>query len=432
MNLNKYHLEQFKALFSDFDKHGIGYCVLRNFEFLFDANYAWEGLDTVISKDDFAKAKNILLQQGFTERKQQFSLKHKAFFKMVSGVKISLDVQVGGVYWNDMKYIDESIIANRMKKDFFYVPNDTDTFLMLLVHSILGKRRFKPKYQEIMFSLLEKGRVDEGRIRQDLANIFTKNEAVKILEMIKLRKFDKIPIYYLVSLFVCKKLKYITTLTALTLRWIQWKRPLMPAPLISIVGPDGAGKSTMVSSLQAYLKENRRNPVIIYMGRGRNHILPITALGRKYKSAEKKRDKFDTQNSTNSFKRKILYSLSSTLFVTDSLLRYWLVIFPLRMRKRIVITDRYCMDIILMKNVPLGWRKLLYSLFPKPTISVLLYNTPEVLHQRRPEEPVVELQRQMEIFDTLRYDLRVETKDQEEDKWKVIDFVTGKLLVDWR
>src|SRR3989344_6935974 len=161
MSLNKYPIGQFKALFSDFDKHGIGYCVLRNFEFLFDDNYAWEGLDTAIPKDDFAKARGILTQQGFTERKPQFSLKHKAFFKLVNGAKISLDIQVGGVYWNDMRYIDESIIANRIKKDFFYVPNDNDTFLMLLVHSILGKRRFKPKYQEILSTLLEKDKVDK-------------------------------------------------------------------------------------------------------------------------------------------------------------------------------------------------------------------------------------------------------------------------------
>src|SRR3989344_1960693 len=113
MNKKNYPIEHFKELFSDFDQQGIGYCLLRNFEFLFDSNYPWEGLDTVIRKDDFVKAKAILLQHGFAQRKPQFSLQHKAFFKLVDGVKLSFDVQVGGVYWNDMKYISESIIANR-------------------------------------------------------------------------------------------------------------------------------------------------------------------------------------------------------------------------------------------------------------------------------------------------------------------------------
>lgn len=442
MTKNKYPVEQFKSLFSELDKQRIGYCVLRNFEFLFDADHAWEGLDTVIGKDDFAKARLILAQQGFTERKPQFSLKHKAFFKLINGVKISLDVQVGGVYWNDMRYIDESIIANRIKKDFFYIPGDNENFLMLLVHSILGKRRFKPKYQLIMSSLLEQGRVDEQIIGEKLSKIFTEKTARKVLGLVKSRNFGKIPIPSLLSVFVLKSFSHLITLSALTLRWIRWKRPLLPFPLISIVGPDGAGKSTLVNSLRDYLLWNRRKPVIVYMGRGRNHILPFMGLARKYKSAEKKRDKLDTQNTTitttatttttNNFKRKILYSVSSVLFVTDSLLRYWLVIFPLRMRKRIVITDRYCTDIILMKNVSLWWKKFMYSLFPKPTLTVLLHNTPEILHQRRPEETIAELERQMAIFNQLNYDLRVETKNQEEDQRKVIDFVFGKLLVDWR
>lgn len=424
-------LDHFKAIFSTFDQQGIGYCVLRNFEFLYDANHAWEGLDTVIGKDDYEKARAILLQHGFIQRKPQFSLQHKAFFKLVSGVKVSFDVQVGGVYWNDMRYMDESIIANGVRKDFFNVPSDNDAFLMLLVHSILGKRRFKLKYQQILSSLLEQGRVDEQKIVQDLSSVFTKHKSEELLKLVKAKQFDKIPIYGLLSLFIFKSFNHITTLAALTLRWIRWKRPLMPFPVISIVGPDGAGKSTLVSSLDAYLKEMRRKPAVVYMGRGRNHILPFMGLARKYKSAEKKRDTSDMHNSSDSFKRKIIYTLSSTLFVTDSLLRYWLIVFPLRMRKRIVITDRYCTDIILMKNVHPRWKKLLHSLFPRPTISVLLYNTPEVLQQRRPEEPIQELQRQMEIFNQLRYDLRLETKNMEEDQRKALDFVTSRLLVNW-
>src|SRR3990167_404918 len=150
-------LDTFKEAFFAFEEQGIRYCVLRNFEFLSDPNYAWEGLDTTISKDDYEKARAILLQQGFTQRKPQFSLQHKAFFKLVNGIKVSFDLQVGGVYWNDMRYMDESILANRVRKEFFYVPSSNDFFLMLLVHSILGKRYFKPKYQEQISLLLEQG-----------------------------------------------------------------------------------------------------------------------------------------------------------------------------------------------------------------------------------------------------------------------------------
>src|SRR3989338_7120301 len=202
MKSKHYPIEEYKKIFSAFDQQAIRYCVLRNFEFLYDSNFFWEGLDTVIAKDDYEKTRSILLQQGFFQRKPQFSLQHKAFFKLVDGVKVSFDVQVGGVYWNDMKYISESIIANRVRKDFFYVPSDNDTFLMLLVHSILGKRRFKLKYQQILSSLLEQGKVDEERIRQDLSNIFTKKMARKVFGLVKSKKFEKTPIPLLLSVFV--------------------------------------------------------------------------------------------------------------------------------------------------------------------------------------------------------------------------------------
>src|SRR3989344_752660 len=182
-------LDEFKEIFSAFEQQGINYCVLRNFEFLFDTNVPWEGLDTVISKDAYEKARAILLQHGFIQRKPQFSLQHKAFFKLVNGIKVSFDVQVGGVHWNDMRYMDESIIADRMRKDFFYVPSDNDTFLMLLVHSILGKRRFKPKYQQILSSLLEQKKVDEQKIMQDLSVIFTKSKAEEIFAVVKSGKY---------------------------------------------------------------------------------------------------------------------------------------------------------------------------------------------------------------------------------------------------
>src|SRR3989344_4139100 len=194
MKSKHYPIEEYKKIFSAFDQQAIRYCVLRNFEFLYDSNFFWEGLDTVIAKDDYEKTRSILLQQGFSQRKPQFSLQHKAFFKLVNGVKVSFDIQVGGVYWNDLRYMGESIIANRIRKDFFYVPSDNDTFLMLLVHSILGKRGFKPKYQQIISSLLEQGRVDENKILQDLSELFTKRMAKKIVSLAKAKQFEKIPV----------------------------------------------------------------------------------------------------------------------------------------------------------------------------------------------------------------------------------------------
>lgn len=419
-------LESLREILQDFEKYNIQYCLLRNYEFLLDSSLPLESLDTVLDKNSLPKAHELFLKHGFMLRKPQFSLTHKAYFKIVNLQKISFDIQIGGVHWNDMQYIDEFIIRNRVKKEFFYVPSDNDTFVMLLVHSILGKRYFKPKYQGILATIP----IDERYVTERMTKLFNQQKAIQLVKSARQRQLEPVSPFPFIIHFLFKKPSRILTLSALTLRWIKWKKPFLPAPLISIVGPDGAGKTTMVKNLHDSLLQTKRKSVIIYTGRGRNQVLPFGAIGRKYKAIEKKKDaQYLTKVPSHS--RKLLYTLSSFVFAFDLLLRYYFTILPQRLRKRIVITDRYCSDIILMKHVPFPLKKLLYQLFPEPTISILLYNYPEVLHQRRPEEPITELQRQMELFNKLHYSLRVETTNPEEDEKKVLEFVVKKLLVNW-
>ncbi|MDP3734289.1 MAG: hypothetical protein Q8R37_03595 [Nanoarchaeota archaeon] len=409
-------LKQIRQVLEECNRHDIHYCILRNYEFLLGDPMAIESMDTVVSTEDFPRLDAILRQYGFIQRQQQFSLKHKAYFKLVNLQKISFDLQVGGVHWNDMKYLD--VIQNRFKKDFLYVPSDNDTFVMLLVHSILGKRYCKLKYQRILRSLV----VDKEYVLSQLSRIFNTRIARQLYQLVTEDKFEMITPYRLAAYFVIKKPSRILTLSALSLRWLRWKKLFRPYPLISIVGPDGAGKSTVVSGLKSYFQNQGRKVTTIYMGRGRSHLLPVTKLGMKYKSREKQK---------KASPQKLWYILSAPVFALDLWLRYYIHIFPIRMKKTMVITDRYCSDIILMKNVPFWIKRALLSLFPKPTISILLYNSPDVLHQRRPEEPIAELERQLAIFNRFDYSLTLKTMDKEHDFETVAAVVVEKLLREW-
>ena len=182
-----------REVLQEFDDNHINYCLLRNYQFLLGSLEPVESMDTVISKEDMPKANQILTNFNFIQRKQQFSLQHKAYFKIFNSKVLSFDIQVGGVHWNDMRYLDEIILKNRVKKDFFYVPSDNDTFVMLLTHSILGKRYFKPKYQQILRSLV----IDENYVLKHLSRIFNKNIAKNLLHSIKENSFHKIKTYQL-------------------------------------------------------------------------------------------------------------------------------------------------------------------------------------------------------------------------------------------
>ena len=84
-----------------------------------------------------------------------------------------------------------------------------------------------------------------------------------------------------------------------------------------------------------------------------------------------------------------------------------------------------------MRNVPFFFKRIFLSLFPKPTISIYLHNDAEILHQRRPEEPIIELNRQMNIFDQFNYSLTLKTNDKNLTQKKSINYIFSKLLRDW-
>lgn len=458
----KKRISLLREVLEAFAQEKISYCLLRNYEFLEEESQSPESLDMVVSREDFPRMEKVLREFHFHRRKQQFSLTHKAYFKFIGGEPVSFDVQVGGVHWNDLKYIDESILKSRVKKSFFYVPSDNDTFLMLLVHSILGKRHFKAKYQWILLSLYPK--MDQNYVSFHLARIFNPRISKQLLNSVKDNQFAEIKplplvFYFLIKRFLRKPESFFV-FTSLAWRWFrQRKNPFRLAPLISIVGPDGAGKSTLVSCLADGLQKSGRKISLVYTGRGRGHFLPITRLGKAYKRKEKKDEEKKRANLVGEFsgknrerekeekgkegkereengaggkgKRKLLYTLAAPVFTLDLLLRYWLRIFPQRLGKRIVITDRYCSDIILMENVPFAFKRFLLGFFPQPTVSVFLYNSPAVLHQRRPAESLAELERQLGIFGKFRYSLRLKTERGGKDAIIVKEFVLRRMYKEW-
>ena len=87
-----------------------------------------------------------------------------------------------------------------------------------------------------------------------------------------------------------------------------------------------------------------------------------------------------------------------------------------------------------MKHVPLGLKRFFFHLFPRPTITFYLHNSAAILHERRPEESIEELERQMNLFEQMRsylHPIDVITADQEADARKVQEMVWVYLLREW-
>lgn len=422
-----------KGISEKLNRDNIQYCILRNYDFLLkekkELTRSEKSIDMVVSKKDMPKLDKLLTKLGFTKRKKGYSLKHTPYFKVFDEDFISFDIQVGAVHWNDMPYLDEkNILKNRTKKSFFYVPSDNDAFVMLLVHSILGKRYFKPEYKAILSSLSET--IDNDYVFDRLKETFNKKTAEVLLDLAIKKRFNEIIkkknalIYY----FILKSPKHITVFTALFFRWIRWKIRLKP--LITVMGPDGSGKSTTVKELNKKLIYFGRNSTVIYSGRGHYNVIPINKFGRGYKEKEIIAEKKGAPRKTT--RKSLLYTIASLFYTLDMLLRYFLMT-PKRM-KECVITDRYCSDIFLMENVPFFIRRFWISLFPRPQLTFYLYNSVPILHKRSNGHNIENLNWQLKNFPILnkRFNsIQIKTENKEKTIQQVFTDTMTWLLRNW-
>ena len=170
----------------------------------------------------------------------------------------------------------------------------------------------------------------------------------------------------------------------------------MTSKIISFIGMDGAGKTTLTNRLISELRKEGHKTKYIYSGKGRDNILPIQFFGRRYVKNKKKKEKEKVGPDKN--KISMLHTLAAPVFAFDLLLRYLFVILPNKVGNEFVITDRYSTDILLMARVPFGFKRFLYFFLPKPDKIFYIYHDLDVLNRRKPSHPYQDLKRQKVIF----------------------------------
>jgi len=167
--------------------------------------------------------------------------------------------------------------------------------------------------------------------------------------------------------------------------------------LISFIGMDGAGKSTLVDIVGKVLEQKGFKVTLVYAGRGRANLLPIQLFGKIYRKAGGIESNVSI-NGQKFEKTNIMHTLAAPIFAADLLLRYFFILLPKLMKNDFLLTDRYSTDILLMNKVSMNLKKFLYWFVPKPNKILYIYNTVSVLHKRKPEHPVRDLKRQEKLF----------------------------------
>jgi thymidylate kinase len=176
------------------------------------------------------------------------------------------------------------------------------------------------------------------------------------------------------------------------------KRVMRPTGLcVGVLGPDGAGKSTVIHSIQKELLPAFRRTHY-------QHLQPN--LIKQAGSGVPVTDPHGIPP------RALLGSLAKlAYFAADYLLGYRVKVNPMLARSTLVIFDRYYHDIFAdplryRYGAPLVFAKCLAYLVPKPDLWLVLDAPPEVLQSRKSEVTFAESARQREAYAALARRLR--------------------------
>ena len=396
-------------LLADLERRHTTACVLRNFEALISApgDYKEQDFDLLVAESDVETAREVLNSAGFVQVGRSLSRFHLDFALDVGGTRVAVDLHAGAVCWNGIPYARaRSVLVRRQQDQGIPIPGPADEVALLTLHCILDKRAFSERYQSRIAELIPV----EGpsAVVRSLTDFVADRTAAVLTSYLVTGRYSRAAALrnvVLLNIGVLNPQHWPAVLRS-TVGWrLRRLWPLRRGLLVAIVGPHGVGKSTVTSTIIDRLSADGWGVKRFYMGRWRDHVLPIAGVARSYGVTAS-----DTVSGTRSASadtqqvhgRRVYRTARDLAYVADLVLRWALRLLPATYGHDLVLTDRYAYDLLFDRSITTFGQIAITYLYPRPDLCFFLHNDAHTLKARRSEHTLAEIERQLDVFNDRR------------------------------
>jgi len=369
-------------VFNELQRIDVAYCLMRDADRL-DQLAGGGEVDLLVESGQFVALRHSLKRLGFVRVPDRGYAPHHFFilYDQTSDGWLKLDVTTEVAFGRPVKNLRTDLAANcirnRRPSGPTYIPMPEDEFVTLLLHCVLDKERFEP-HRQMRLQALRYQIADEEYVAALLQTYWSPDTTwLRLAAQIDSGQWARLlaerphivshlmrrdPVGARVRLVHNRLLRQLS-------RWNALLRPGVPT--VALLGPDGAGKSTLAHSIQdtSYFPASQ-----VYMGL--------------------------YQKSSKTPARRL-----PGIGFAQLLLTQWKRYLSARLRQahgHLVIFDRYPYDALLPRQQP-GWPKrvrrwILAHACPPPDLVLVLDAPAETLYARKGEHTVAALDQQRRSY----------------------------------
>lgn len=383
------------TLFESLDDNAIRYCVL----------HSWEGLPAELTSDlDIA----VHPEDAHKLPKVFHSLQGRGYLP-VQSLNYSVRANYFVFFWRDKKETSsvaldiilehrrggllissgEALVSGRRKHGIFWIPSPESEFLYLLAKksckgsaSARQASRLKHLVEQIGSQTAEhlSGRLFLGKAKVRAVRACANGQLNQVLGAIKGQTWKtslmRNPVAFAGYIF-----------SDAGRRISRWLKPT--GYWIAIMGPDGAGKSTIIANTVETVGPAFRRHTLF-------HWRPGFLYGRKDHTVTDRPHGEELRGNWSSILKLLVY-------VLDYWLGYWLLIRPMLAKSGLVVFDRYFDDLLIdarryRYGGPQWVVRIFRRLIPKPGLLLVLDAPEHVILARKQELAPSELHRQRQSY----------------------------------